>query len=66
MRITLNGEHREIPASISVGRLLDELELDRERVAVELNRRILSRAEHDVVKLVENDKMEVVTFVGGG
>ncbi|HXV64928.1 MAG TPA: sulfur carrier protein ThiS [Vicinamibacteria bacterium] len=66
MRIRLNGEHRELPESISVARLLDDLELDRDRVAVELNRRILSRAEHDAVKLSDNDEMEIVTFVGGG
>lgn len=70
--ILLNGERREIreiteiDEPVSVCLLLDELGLDRERVAVEVNRRILKRTEFDNVTIEDGDEVEVVTFVGGG
>lgn len=66
MRITVNGESRELPASLTVAALLAELGVDPRRVAVEVNRRILKRAEFDGVRLAEGDVLEVVHFVGGG
>lgn len=64
--ILLNGEHRELDELLSVRALLDELGLDGERVAVEVNRRILKRAEFEDVTIDDGDEVEVVTFVGGG
>jgi thiamine biosynthesis protein ThiS len=66
MRITINGESREIAAPLTVAGLVVELGLDPRRVAVELNRRIVKRAEFDAVRLAEGDLLEVVHFVGGG
>ena len=50
----------------SVGELLEDLGLDAARVAVEVNRRILRRAEFRSAVVREGDELEVVTFVGGG
>lgn len=66
MRITVNGETRELPSTLTVAALLGELGVDPRRVAVEINRRILRRAEFEVVGLAEGDVLEVVHFVGGG
>jgi thiamine biosynthesis protein ThiS len=66
LQIRLNGERRDLDDRVSVGTLLDELDLDRERVAVEVNRRILKRADFDAVTIGDGDEIEVVTFVGGG
>lgn len=66
MRIRLNGEPRDFPSPLTVRGLLEELGLDQDRVAVELNRRILKREEHAKVELGDGDEMEIVTFVGGG
>lgn len=66
MKILLNGERRPIERLLSVRELLEELELPPERVAVELNRRILKREEFDDVRVGDGDELEVVTFVGGG
>jgi len=66
MRITVNGETRELPSTLTVAALLGELGCDPRRVAVEINRRILRRAEFEVVGLAEGDVLEVVHFVGGG
>jgi len=64
--IRLNGERREIDKPVPVRVFLDELGLDRERVAVEVNRRILKRTDFDAVTIEDGDEVEVVTFVGGG
>ena len=66
MHIRLNGERRSLPDRVSVSLLLDELGVDRERVAVEVNRRILKRSEFEAVTITDGDEVEVVTFVGGG
>jgi len=66
LQIRLNGEPRKLDEGIPISVLLDELGLDRDRVAVELNQRILKRSEFDDVSVDDGDEVEVVTFVGGG
>jgi thiamine biosynthesis protein ThiS len=46
--------------------LLQKLSLDSRRVAVELNLRVVPRGEHGAQRLNHGDRLEVVTFVGGG
>jgi thiamine biosynthesis protein ThiS len=66
MHIVINGERRELDGPMTVKILLEHLELDSRRVAVEINRRILKRVEFDAVTLTDGDQLEVVHFVGGG
>jgi len=64
--IELNGERRAIQRGATVRELLEvELEIAGERVAVELNRALLPRSQWDRV-LAGGDRLEIVTFVGGG
>jgi thiamine biosynthesis protein ThiS len=64
--IELNGERRSIKSGATVRELLEvELRIAGERVAVELNRALLPRAQWDRV-LAGGDRIEIVTFVGGG
>lgn len=64
--IELNGERRSVPSGATVRELLEvELRIAGERVAVELNRALLPRAQWDRV-LAGGDRLEIVTFVGGG
>ncbi|HET6164931.1 MAG TPA: sulfur carrier protein ThiS [Planctomycetota bacterium] len=64
--IELNGERRSIQCGATVRELLEvELKIAGERVAVELNRALLPRAQWDRV-LAGGDRLEIVTFVGGG
>jgi thiamine biosynthesis protein ThiS len=64
--IELNGERRSIQSGATVRELLEvELKIAGERVAVELNRALLPRAQWDRV-LAGGDRLEIVTFVGGG
>jgi thiamine biosynthesis protein ThiS len=66
MKIQLNGEAREIPASCTVASLVTELGLRPEQVAVELNRRLVRRDLREKVELQDGDELELVTLVGGG
>ena len=66
MTITLNGESKEITAGASLVDVLNLLELKPERLAIELNRKIIRRANWDSTTLHEGDKIEIVHFVGGG
>lgn len=65
MHITLNGEPSEVK-SRTLAELLEELRLTEARVAVELNRTLVRRAQLDETPLTENDTVEIVSFVGGG
>lgn len=64
--IVLNGEDREVPAGTTVAGLLRELSLPFPRVAVERNREIVRKTDYESVPLVPGDRLEIVTFVGGG
>ncbi|HTR37400.1 MAG TPA: sulfur carrier protein ThiS [Bryobacteraceae bacterium] len=66
IEIVLNGQARAAPAGCSLRDLLVWLEVDPARVAVELNRSIVSRQEWDRVIVEAGAALEVVQFVGGG
>ncbi|MEW6026848.1 MAG: sulfur carrier protein ThiS [Planctomycetota bacterium] len=66
MKITLNGDARDIKNNSTVKELLDFLKLKSETVAVELNLAILPKNEYDNRCLKEGDKVEIISFVGGG
>jgi thiamine biosynthesis protein ThiS len=66
MRITVNGETREITEGQSVASLLSELGIQEERVAVELNLTILNRENFKQALLRDGDRVEVIGFIGGG
>ena len=66
MNIILNGEPKEVTESIALDRLIIELGLKSERLAIEVNRRIIRRADWPSTTLSEGDKVEIVHFVGGG
>ena len=66
MRLHVNGEPRELPESASAMTLLEALQLAPERVVVEVNLKILKRAELAATRLQEGDQVEIVHFVGGG
>lgn len=63
--ILLNGEARQTAAA-TVADLLQELDLHQTRVAVEKNGEIVPRSTYAQAPLAEGDRLEVVTFVGGG
>lgn len=66
MRITLNGETKEIEEGTTLLALVEQLKLAPERLAVELNLDVVRRDEWPAVKLSDGDRVEIVHFVGGG
>ncbi len=66
MTITLNGDKHELTAPMSVSALLQQLEIDARRVAVELNLAVVKKAAYDSSVVKDGDEVEIVNFVGGG
>ena len=66
MRVQINGETREFVDDLRLSDLVDELSLPPERVAIELNKRVVRRNEWPETIITEGDRIEIVHFVGGG
>ena len=66
MTIKLNGDPHELQGPVSVGELLQQLEIDARRVAVELNLAVVKKAAYGSSVIKDGDEVEIVNFVGGG
>ena len=66
MTLVVNGNPQDTRDGCSVQQLLETLEIHDEAVAVEVNREVVPRAERGERVLTEGDRVEIVTFVGGG
>lgn len=66
IQIQVNGEPRGCRIGATVGDLLRDLAIMTERVAVELNLEILDRRDFDRRSLSEGDRVEILSFIGGG
>ncbi len=66
IRIRVNGDERELREGCRLSELVDELGLKPELVAIELNKKLVPRAQRDETVLAEGDRVELVTLVGGG
>lgn len=66
MRLTINGETRDMTGSATVAELLSVLDLDARKIAIELNREIVPRSAYSATGLNDGDKIEIVHFIGGG
>ena len=64
--ILVNGESQSVAAEATVSDLLKQLKMKPKFLAVELNRHVVPRGQHDQVTLNANDQLEIVTLVGGG
>lgn len=65
MLVMVNGQERQLPGGTDVAALIAQHNLTADKVAVELNRRLLRREKYDT-QLKDGDQIEIVTFVGGG
>ena len=66
MTIVVNGNQTEIVEGSGISDLVKSLGLVTERVAVEVNKRIVRRADWGSTTISEGDRVEIVHFVGGG
>lgn len=62
----MNGEPRAVADGTTIRALLEQLSLPESRVAVEKNLSIVRKSEYGGTVLTEGDRLEIVTFVGGG
>jgi thiamine biosynthesis protein ThiS len=65
-RLTVNGRAVELPGPTALLDYLAGLEVDPRAVAVELNGKILQRADFAGAELADGDVVEIVRMVGGG
>ena len=66
MHLFINGEKKSLSDGVTLTQLISELGMKGDRVAVELNREIVPRAQWDGTLLNDGDQLEIVHFVGGG
>jgi thiamine biosynthesis protein ThiS len=66
MRVYVNGDSREFSGTSSLAELITQLDLPATRIAVELNREVVRRSDWSGTMLHEDDRVEIVHFVGGG
>ena len=66
MRLEINGDEKQFVEGLSLAGLIEQLGMKADRVAVELNREIVSRTQWAETVLHDGDKLEIVHFVGGG
>ncbi|HXQ38446.1 MAG TPA: sulfur carrier protein ThiS, partial [Anaerolineales bacterium] len=66
MNVYVNGELREVSGSPSLAELVAQLELPASRIAIELNREVVRRGDWGSTMLKDEDRIEIVHFVGGG
>ena len=66
MTITINGEIKELESEVNLSRLLELFSLPSQRVAVELNREVIRKNDWNATIVKNDDRIEIVHFVGGG
>jgi thiamine biosynthesis protein ThiS len=66
IKVTVNGELRQVERDAAVLDLLRDLGLGERRVAVERNREIVKRDQYAATALGDGDVLEIIEFVGGG
>jgi len=66
MRVFVNGDEKEFGVGISLAELITQLDLPAPRIAIELNREVVRRSDWSSTMLKDDDRIEIVHFVGGG
>jgi thiamine biosynthesis protein ThiS len=66
MYILLNGKKFQISEKDTIMRLLKKIDIKSSKVAIEVNKVVIPKEKYRYFKFKNNDKVEVVTFIGGG
>ena len=66
MKVFVNGEARDLSGTPSLAELIEQLDLPAARIAIELNREVVRRSDWGSTMLKDEDRIEIVHFVGGG
>jgi thiamine biosynthesis protein ThiS len=66
MQVTVNGELKTFEQPLTLAELLGQFGLHPQRVAIEVNEQLVRRVDFGATRIQDGDRIEVVTFVGGG
>ena len=66
IKISINGKLSMINDNLSLLNFIKQLEIPLKKVAIELNQEIIDKNKINKIKLKQNDKIEIVHFIGGG
>jgi sulfur carrier protein len=66
MRLLVNGNYLEVDENITIKELLNNLKVENKAMAVAVNMEVVKKQNWDKFILKDNDKIEILQFVGGG
>tara|TARA_B100001027_G_scaffold162721_1_gene115201 strand:+ start:50 stop:268 length:219 start_codon:yes stop_codon:yes gene_type:complete len=66
IKITVNGKQMQVIHRFSLRSLIVKLKIPLNRIAIELNKKIIDKKKISKVQLKKGDKIEIVHFIGGG
>ena len=66
IKITVNAKQMQIIPKFSLKSLIAKLKMPLNKIAIELNKKIIDKKRISKIKLKKGDKIEIVHFIGGG
>ena len=66
IKITVNGKQMQIIPKLSMKNLITKLKMPLNKIAIELNKKIIDKKRISKIQLKKGDKIEIVHFIGGG
>ena len=66
IKITVNGKQIQVISNFSMKRLIAKLKIPLNKIAIELNKKIIDKKQISKIYLQKGDKIEIVHFIGGG
>lgn len=66
INVFINGESFSFDAALSVDGIVEKLRLDKRKIAIERNLEIVPRSQYSEILIQDNDRIEIVGFIGGG
>ena len=66
IKITVNGKQMQVMANFSLMSLITKLKMPLNKIAIELNKKIIDKKRISRIQLNKGDKIEIVHFIGGG
>ena len=66
IKITVNGKQIQVISKFSLKSLITKLKMPLNKIAIELNKKIIDKNRISKIRLKKGDKIEIVHFIGGG
>ena len=66
IKITVNGKQMQVIPKFSLKSLISKLKIPLNKIAIELNKKIIDKKKISKIHLKKGDKIEIVHFIGGG